>query len=108
MEPDIVALPLHDEQKYSTQRRAEQVRKAGLIIESDAQARVELAQRAVPSGKVPIPSCLGPGQNPLLLVVARAGDATGPLPLWLRVLQRRRRGRGVVVVDVVAAAAARG
>jgi hypothetical protein len=41
--PDVIAVPLHNEESNSTERRTKQICHASLVVKSDPQAGVELA-----------------------------------------------------------------
>lgn len=80
--PNIVAVALQDQQQNSPERRRQEIRRAGLVVQPEPQTRIKLAD----SFSVRV----GRGEG--------ARDAARlPLALRLRVLQGRRRGLLVTV-----------
>lgn len=93
--PDVVAVALEDQEDDGAERREGQVRQAGLVVEPQAEAGVELADlgggkraRHVRRGSGP-----GPGPGTACPPAGLAIEAS-PGALGLRVLERRRAPGG--------------
>lgn len=100
--PDIVAISLQDQEYHRANGRKRQIRQAGLVVQAQAQAGVELADLGGISarhGRVGTRAAAAakPPQAAAGYCAVAAGGAVeiaAPCALGLRVLQRRRAAGG--------------
>lgn len=101
--PDVVAIPLQDQEYHSTNRRKRQIRQTSLVIQPQAQTRIELADlggicaghgRSPTSAAAAASEAPEPAAGQCAVAAGGAVEVAAPCALGLRVLQGRRAAGG--------------